>query len=164
MLCRTHWGVDKTHRRLNLETQREDFVGQIQQFSANNDLALSLPELESNMNLLIQAWSDTCSIVLSGTIKYLVKTPRALAFLVHEIRSSFHSSADMTFANIQQLPYLSAVAEEGLRLCPPAPGGLNRLVSPGGDHVCEQWLPGGVSLITHTINALHLCSMLTIRH
>ena len=140
-----NWGVDKTHRRLNLEAQREDFISQIQQHSDNDDLALSLPELESNLNLLIQAGSDTCSIVLSGTINYLMKTPRALNILVHEIRSSFRSTAEMTFANIEKLPYLAAVAEEGLRLCPPAPGGLNRLVPPGGDEVCEQWLPGGVS-------------------
>lgn len=144
-----NWGVDKTHRRLDLETQREDFVSHIQQYSDNNELALSLRELESNMNLLIQAGSDTCSIVLSGTVNYLMKTPRALNTLVQEIRSSFRSPAEMTFANVEQLPYLVAATEEGLRLCPPAPGGLNRLVPPGGDYVCEQWLPGGVSAATH---------------
>ena len=144
-----NWGVNKTHRRLDLYTQREDFVSLIQRFSHNNDLALSLPELESNMNLLIQAGSDTCSIVLSGIINYLMKTPRALDSLVHEVRSSFRSPAEMTFASIEQLPYLAAVAEEGLRLCPPAPGGLNRLVPPGGDYVCDQWLPGGVSTAFH---------------
>ena len=143
-----NWGVAKTHRRLDLETQREDFVGQIQQHSDKKDLALSLPELESNMNLLIQAGSDTCSIVLSGTMNYLLKTPRAYKTLVQEIRSSFRSPIEMTFNRVEQLPYLVAVAEEGLRLCPPAPGGLNRVVPLGGDYVCEQWLPGSVGATT----------------
>ena len=143
-----NWGVEKTHRRLDMETQREDFVSHIQQHNDNVDLALSLPELESNMNLLIQAGSDTCSIVLSGTINYLMKTPRAHKTLVHEVRSSFRTSTEMTFSNVARLPYLRAVAEEGLRLCPPAPGGLNRLVPPGGDYVCGKWLPGGVGNIS----------------
>lgn len=86
------WGVDKTYRRLNLETQCEDLSSLIQRYSDSNDLALSLPELESNMNLLIQAGSDTCSIFLSGIINYLMKIPRALNSLVLEIRSSFRIS------------------------------------------------------------------------
>lgn len=55
----------------------------------------------------------------------------------------------MTFDKVEKLPYLAAVAEEELRLCSPAPGGLNRVVPDGGDYICERWLPGGVSTAIH---------------
>lgn len=139
------WGVEKTHRRLNLEIQREDFVSRIIHFSDNEDLRMSLPELENNMNLLIFAGSDTCATVLSGTVNYLVKTPYALKTLVHEVRSAYRDPSEMLFSSAQSLPYLVAVVEEGLRLCPPNPSGLQHVVPPGGDTVCGHWLPGGVS-------------------
>lgn len=140
-----NWGVKKTHRRLDLVVQREDFVSRILQFSDNDDLRMSVPELESNMNLLIVAGSDACATVLSGTVNYLVKTPTALQALVNELRSSYRNPSEMTFSNLQQLPYLVAVVEEGLRLCPPFPSGLQHVVPIGGDTVCGGWLPGGVS-------------------
>ena len=139
------WGVEKTHRRLGLDTEREDFISQILRYSDNDDLRMSLPELENNMNLLIFAGSDTCATVLSGTVNYLVKTPHALESLVHEVRSTFRDSSEIVFSSVQSLPYLVAVVEEGLRLCPPNPSGLQHVVPPGGDTVCGRWLPGGVS-------------------
>jgi cytochrome P450 len=140
-----NWGVAKTNRRLDLEIQREDFVSRILQFNDNDDLRMSVPELENNMNLLIVAGSDTCATVLSGTLNYLVKTPKALKALVYEIRSSHRNPPEMTFENLQKLEYLVAVVEEGLRLCPPNPSGLQHIVPAGGDTVCGGWLPGGVS-------------------
>lgn len=138
------WGVDKTHRRLNLEFQREDFVGRILRYSDNEDLRMSLPELENNMNLLIFAGSDTCATVLSGTVNYLVKTPHALNVLVHEVRSTYGDPSGITLSNVQSMRYLVAVVEEGCRLCPPNPSGLQHIVPPGGDTVCGRWLPSGV--------------------
>lgn len=78
------WGVEKTHRRLDLDAQREDFMSQILRYGNNEDLRMSLPELENNINLLVFAGSDTCATVLSGTVNYLVTTPRALKSLVHD--------------------------------------------------------------------------------
>ena len=49
------WGVAKTHRRLVLDVQREDSMSQILQYSDNDDLRMSFPELENNMILLIFA-------------------------------------------------------------------------------------------------------------
>ncbi len=40
--------------------------------------------------------------------------------------------------------YLNAVIEEGLRIAPPFPAGLPRVVPPGGDTVCGEWLEAGV--------------------
>jgi cytochrome P450 len=141
------WAVQKTHRRLNREVQREDWMKYILQYSdAESEQFLTIPELESNMNVMIFAGSDTCATVLSGTVNHLIKTPRALEKLVVEVRSAFDSPTDMRFTNLKRLPYLEAVVQEGLRMCPPNPSGLQHIVPAGGDTVMGHWLPAGVGL------------------
>nr|XP_001393034.2 cytochrome P450 [Aspergillus niger CBS 513.88] len=54
------------------------------------------------------------------------------------------------------LPYLAAVIQEGLRLCPPVPWMLPRQVPPGGSTVCGTWLPGGVSQTAVSLQAYTL--------
>lgn len=139
-----NWGVEKTRRRLELGTEREDFIGQILRFKEQDELSMDVPEIVANMNLLIQAGSDTCSLVLSGTINYLVKTPQVLQTLENEIRSRYNDSCETSFESLDELPYLAAVVEEGLRVCPPNPQGLHHIVPVGGDTVCGHWLPAGV--------------------
>jgi cytochrome P450 len=144
-----NWSVEKTHRRLNAEVQREDWMKYILQNSNEETQNLSTLELESNMNLMVFAGSDTCTTVLAGTVNCLIKTPHALKALVHEIRSTYHNASEMSFLNLQRLPYLKAVIEEGLRMCPPNPSGLQHIVPEGGDTVLGQWLPAGVSERSH---------------
>ena len=70
---------------------------------------------------------------------------------MHEVRSKHGDPSEITFSSVQLLPYLIAVIEEGLRLCPPNPSGLQHIVPPGGDTVRGHWLPGGVSLLFSAI-------------
>lgn len=141
-----NWGVEKTNRRLNREVQREDWMKQILHNSdEEHGQNLSIEELESNMYLMNFAGSDTCATVLSGTANHLIKTPHAMEALVKEVRSAYSSPLEMTFNSLQQLPYLNAVVQEGLRMCPPNPSGLQHIVPEGGDTVLGNWLPAGVS-------------------
>lgn len=136
------WAVDKVHRRMNLETQRDDFMSHI--LRHNNENGMTIPEIESNTSVLIVAGSETCGTVLSGTTNYLIKAHDAYRKLTEEIRSSFSKEEDITFASLTELPYLNAVIEEGLRLCPPNASGLSHVVPFRGDTVCGEWLPEGV--------------------
>ena len=136
------WAVNKVHQRMNLDTQREDFMTHI--LKNNNEKGMTVPEIENNTNVLIVAGSETCGTVLSGTTNYLVKSPEAYRRLTQEIRTTFSKEEDMTFAALQEMPYLNAVIAEGLRLCPPSSSGLSHVVPPGGDTVCGEWLPEGV--------------------
>lgn len=137
------WAVEKAHRRMNLETQRDDFMSYI--LDHNDKDGMSIPEIENNTNVLIVAGSDTTSTVLAGITNYLLKSPVAYHALTAEVRTSFSKSEDMTFKALSNLPYLNAVIEEGLRISPPIPSGLAHMVPPGGDTVCGEWLPEGVS-------------------
>lgn len=69
-----------------------------------------------------------------------------ISSLVQEIRNSFDTEDEITFERLANLQYLNATINEGLRLCPPVPIMLPRLVPEGGDTVCGMWMPGGVSI------------------
>ncbi|KAI9782988.1 MAG: hypothetical protein M1816_001648 [Peltula sp. TS41687] len=144
------WGVEKIHHRLNLKTEREDFMHRILlRNKEEQSKGMSLSEIESTMNVVIVAGSETCGTVLSGTINYLTKTPRAVKQLTAEIRTAFSESEEMTFAKLKDLLYLNAVVEEGLRMCPPNPGGLHHVVPSGGDYICGHWFPEGIDVPVH---------------
>ena len=115
---------------------------------------MSIPEIENNTNVLIVAGSETCGTVLSGTTNYLLKFPAAYKSLTKEIRTAFSKAEDITFTALADLPYLNPVIEEGLRMSPPSASALQHLVPVGGDTVCGDWLPEGVSL--------QLCEMTVI--
>lgn len=138
------WSVDKTHRRMEMDTERDDFMAQILEKNGEEN-GMSLPEIENNSNVLIVSGSETCGTVLSGTTNMLVKNPACLEKLTAEIRSRFSRSEEMIFTALAEMPYLNAVIQEGLRMCPPVPSGLQHLVPAGGDMVCGRWFPEGVS-------------------
>ena len=132
--------LDKIHRRMNLEKERDDFMTPVLKNNPNFE-RMSLEEIESTFSLLIVAGSETTATVLSGITNELVKAPTELRKLVQEIRSTFKSKDEITFAALRDLPFLNAVIHEGLRLCNPVPAGLPRLVPKGGDTVCGHFLP-----------------------
>ena len=135
--------LEKIHRRLNLETERPDFMTPVLKY--NDERGMTIPEIEGTFNIVIVAGSETTATVLSGVTNYLTQNPSTLKKLVEEVRSTYKTEADITFASSKGLEYLNAVIKEGLRMCPPTPAGLPRVVPVGGDMVCGNWFPGGVS-------------------
>jgi cytochrome P450 len=75
----------------------------------------------------------------------LLKNPRVLAKLQDEIRSTFNSDEEINFDSCNRLEYCLAVLTEALRVYPPVPGGLPRIVDAQGDMIEGHWVPGGVS-------------------
>lgn len=138
--------LEKIHRRMRLETQRDDFMTPI--IESNLDYEkMSLSEIESTMALLLIAGSETTGTTLCGITNYLVQNPLELEKLEREVRSNFKKESEITFRAIQHLPFLNAVIHEGLRLCNPVAGGMPRIVPEGGDTVSGYFLPGGVSIV-----------------
>ncbi|KAI0183629.1 cytochrome P450 [Xylaria flabelliformis] len=155
--------VEKVQRRLNLEVQRPDFVGQMIGASGllpsliNGDTdhkGLTLDEISATFMILATAGSETTASVLTGTLNYLTQNPDKLAILIREIRTSFSSYEKITVEGVQNLPYLNAVLREGMRLCPPIPFVMPRCVPEGGNTVCGIWLPENtsVSIQAYSIN------------
>lgn len=72
-----------------------------------------------------------------------------------EIRTRFASEDEITLAaTLEDLPYMNACLEEGLRMFPPAPIGFLRKIQPEGDVVDGHAVPGGVRLLLHLLTHL----------
>ena len=140
----------KVHERLDLGSARADIIEYILQH--NDQKGMTVPELEETMVILIMAGSETTATTLSGITNYLVRNKRVLQRLTDELRSSYPEEKEMTMTSLVDQAYLTAVIEEGLRLCPPIPAGLSRVVPKGGGTVCGYHLP---EKVPRFIRSLH---------
>lgn len=135
--------ADKVQRRLNWEIERPDIMSHF--LREGGEKGMEIGEINSNFGFLTTAGSETTATTLVGTLNYLIHNKDKLNILIKEIRETFHKPDEVTIDAVRNLPYLNAVLKEGLRLCPPIPWVLPRLVPEGGDVVCGAWLHGGVS-------------------
>ncbi|KAL7807761.1 cytochrome P450 [Trichoderma aethiopicum] len=144
--------VDKVDRRLNFELERPDIMSHVIRGTERRELPPGT--IHTTFMVLTTAGSETTATALSGTLNYLVNNPDKLETLTREIRGAFETEADINLDSLRKLPYLNAVLNEGLRLCPPIPWVLPRVVPEGGDTVCGTWLPGGtpVSIQAYSMN------------
>ncbi|CAJ2512852.1 Uu.00g009710.m01.CDS01 [Anthostomella pinea] len=135
--------AEKVSRRLNYELERPDIMSHL--IEAKGQKGLTTGELNATFVGLTTAGSETTATVLVGTLNYLVNHPAQFGALTKEIREHFQAESEITLDELRKLPYLHAVIQEGLRLCPPIPWVLPRLVPIGGDTT-------RVSIQTYTIN------------
>lgn len=112
---------------------------------------MTLEEMYTAAQVLIVAGSETSATALCGATYLLLSNPATLARLTAEVRAAFASEADILLQSTQALPYLSAVIEEALRLCPPGPGTFPRRVPEGGREVCGGFVPGGMTVGVHQV-------------
>lgn len=92
------------------------------------------------------AGSDTTAIALTAWLYLVLTNQSAYVKLVTEIRGAFASHEDITWGGANDLPYLEACIGESLRMVPPVPGNLPRVVPPQGAMVEGKWVPGEVSI------------------
>ncbi|KAI1498014.1 cytochrome P450 [Biscogniauxia marginata] len=144
--------VDKVQRRLNYELERPDIMSHV--IKENDQKGMPIGEINATFMVLTTAGSETTATVLGGTMNYLVNNEDKLRILEKEIRGLFQNESEIKLDALRNLPYLNAVLNEGLRLCPPIPWILPRRVPVGGDTVCGVLLPEGtrVSIQAYTMN------------
>lgn len=106
-----------------------------------------MDKLVMNASVLIVAGSETTATVLSGVTYLLLDNPDKLAQLHTELRKAFNSDNDITLAKVSRLDYMLACLEETMRLYPPVPIGLPRIVPKGGRIVGGVYLPEGVCFL-----------------
>lgn len=108
---------------------------------------LNFEELKSNSSVLIIAGSETTATALSAITYYLCTNRQALEKLTHEVRTAFSSEEEIEMVSAQQLQYMQAVMNEGLRMYPPVPTGIVRRVTDDGGVFLGRYVPSGVSLL-----------------
>lgn len=135
---------DRVDKRIAQGETRPDILSAILQ---NKDqIGLTQEELYSNAAAIVFAGSQTSALTCGSVTWFLLKNPAAMEKLQREIRGSFRSVEDITFASTARLPYLRAVIQEALRLHPPSPLNISRKVDRPGVVVCGYDMPIGVSL------------------
>ncbi|KAH8651059.1 cytochrome P450 [Xylariales sp. PMI_506] len=96
--------------------------------SADSDQQLSLEEMHCHGDVFMLAGSETTGTALSGLTYYLLSNPSKLVNLVNEIRTKFAQEDDINMGSVAELSYLNACIKEALRLYPPVPVGIPRVV------------------------------------
>ncbi|RAL13059.1 cytochrome P450 [Aspergillus homomorphus CBS 101889] len=112
--------------------------------------------LLAQANVLVIAGSDTTATALTTLIYYLAAHQDKLWHLQQELREAFDEVSEMTSDRLQGMPYLNAVIEEGLRICPPTSFGLPR-ISPGAMSVVStsSWTTAHCNDYLHDARGFH---------
>jgi cytochrome P450 len=134
---------NKVLKRLAKEGERPDLLGYILKQNERGK-GMSTPEIIVNSGDFILAGSETTATLLSGALYYLLRNPSTLARLSEEVRTTFAAEDEITLAKSTVLPYTSAVINEALRLYPPVPSGLPRIVPGKGEVISGVWVAGQV--------------------
>jgi hypothetical protein len=104
-------------------------------------------EIIEEASVLIFAGVETTALGLIWTFYLLGKNPQTYEKLVNELLSAFpDKNAHISYNMCKDLPYLTAVIYESLRVKSPAGILLPRVVPEGGATICGYFLPEGVSL------------------
>ena len=101
-------------------------------------------QIAAHASDFVLAGSETTSTALSCITFYTLRDPRINKLLQAEIRKSFNFYGEINAQSTARLKYLQAVILEGLRMYPPLPFALPRVVPEGGDVVDGRFVPGGV--------------------
>lgn len=143
--------IRTVNRRMELETDRPDFMMPIMMHNDEKKDGLTRPEIMANMSMFIIAGSDSIAGVLTGTTYYLMRNPEVMKRLGEEIESAFTSEEQITPQSVSELPFMLACLAETHRIYPAALTGQPMVVPPAGDTICGRWVPGGTVV---TINML----------
>ncbi|KAF4250829.1 hypothetical protein CNMCM8980_010151 [Aspergillus fumigatiaffinis] len=138
-----------TSRRLEKHQrggQLGDLFACLMEDNKGNARGLERGELEAEVNVLLDAGSDTTAIALTHALYYLIKTPHAMATLRKEVAGAFSEGSIARYASVKNLPYLKACLEESLRLSPPVSRGLERRTPPEGMRIMGEQIPGDVGV------------------
>ena len=113
-------------RRIARTTDRPDIMKFI--LENNRSGGMTRDEVDSNMQFLLLAGSETSAHTITGAIWYSLKTPTVMERLRKEVRGSFKRRNEINVSSTSQLVYLVAVLKESLRLHHPGPVSVPRLV------------------------------------
>ncbi|KAF2848256.1 cytochrome P450 monooxygenase-like protein [Plenodomus tracheiphilus IPT5] len=125
---------------------RNDFFNFILQNQEKEAQKLTRGEMDNSAVSFLIAGSETTATTLSGVTYLLLSNAAAYRKLVQEIRSTFMQASDITMEAVNNLEYLIACFQESLRMYPPVPTGLPRVVPQGGDNISGFWVEGGTAV------------------
>ncbi|KAF2492608.1 putative cytochrome P450 [Lophium mytilinum] len=143
--------LDLVKKRMAKKSDRKDFLTRI--LEHRNEHGISDVQIAAHCADFVTAGSETTATALSCVTYYLLKSPEIEKKMREEIRGAFHSYEDINAASTTPLTYLNAVCLEGLRIYPPLPIALPRVVPEDGSTVDGHFVPAGVTVSTSPVAA-----------
>ncbi|ATY60298.1 benzoate 4-monooxygenase cytochrome P450 [Cordyceps militaris] len=143
--------MDLVQDRLAKQSRRPDFLTKI--IEARAVASISDSQIAAHSSDFVIAGSETTATALSCMTYYLLKDPDMHQRLQKEVRSAFKCYEEIEMASVAPLRYLKAVSQEAMRIYPPVPLALPRLVPKGGATVDGHFIPGGVTVSTNPLAA-----------
>ncbi|OQE47090.1 hypothetical protein PENCOP_c001G00455 [Penicillium coprophilum] len=104
---------------------------------------------------LVGAGVDTVSLAMTAALYHILSSPEIQGQVYKEAQEATPFVREkLDSQRIRTLPYLAAVIKESLRMYPPVPGRLPRIVPPQGESYDGKFIPGGttVSISPYTIH------------
>ncbi|KAI9368157.1 cytochrome P450 [Aspergillus egyptiacus] len=147
----SRYSRNQVEKCLASKSSRNDFVTLLAEKVRKGEVEKE--EMAAHVSTFAIAGGETVSTFLAATTFFLLQHPAKLDRLVSEIRGAFPSYDEIKAQHAQQLPYLQAVINEGLRLCPPGSQGSPR-VSPGFE-LHGRYIPEGVDIYTSPWTTAH---------
>ncbi|KAI4859907.1 cytochrome P450 [Hypoxylon rubiginosum] len=145
--------IELVKKRIERKTSRKDFMTRILEHRDQDNHRTSDLQLAAHSFDFVIAGSETTSTTLSCCTYYLLRNPNIMNILKNEIRGAFNSSQTINDNSTKSLPYLNAVCLEAMRIYPPLPLALPRLVPEGGDTIDGHFVPAGVTVTTNPMAA-----------
>ncbi|KAH6639122.1 cytochrome P450 [Boeremia exigua] len=148
--------AEKVHKRLAAGEQphRSDFWTYI--LRNNDEKGMSIEEMESNASLFLTGGSETVATALCGIMYLLAKNPVAMQALREEILGAFSKQEEINMIRVGGLKVLQATINEGMRIYPPVPAGLQRVVPRGGAVIAGRAVAEGTIVNVSQQPAYHL--------
>ncbi|KAK3936290.1 cytochrome P450 [Diplogelasinospora grovesii] len=148
------YSSERVDRRLEKGSEQPD-IWNLVMAAQGSGQGLSLKEMHSSAEFLMLAGSETTATLLSGLTFFLITNPDKLQRLTHEIRNDFTSESDICMESLAGMKYLNACIQEALRLYPPAPNGVPRVVPAGGRTILERHIPAETRVSIHHYSTYH---------
>ncbi|KAJ5674729.1 benzoate 4-monooxygenase cytochrome P450 [Penicillium maclennaniae] len=138
--------MDLVKKRIANPTGRTDFLTKI--LESRKEANIPDIQLAAHSSDFVIAGSETTATALSSATYYLLHHPAALRRLQDEVRGAFQKYEEISAASTASLSYLKAVVLEAMRMYPPLPFSLPRVVPDGGATVDGYFLPEGTIVST----------------
>ncbi|KAJ2555928.1 hypothetical protein IWW35_000310 [Coemansia sp. RSA 1878] len=103
-------------QRTKSETRNDILSAFILAQDPETGATLSDREIASESTVLLAAGTDTTANIMVNAVRLLLSHPEKYARVQNELRAAFPSGETITYATASELPYLSAVIYETLRL------------------------------------------------
>ncbi|KAK0122705.1 hypothetical protein ONS96_009740 [Cadophora gregata f. sp. sojae] len=146
-----NFAISQAEQRTKMTgSDHKDFYHYFMEYkNPHTDERLPLREMFAEANNLIIAGSDTTATALAATVFYLTHNKAALQKVKEELKIAF---AGMDIEDVRSGPaltsckYLKACIDEAMRMTPPLPGILPRVVLLGGIDIHGHSIPEGVEV------------------